>query len=282
VIGLATCRDLPELTGGEQLHFQELSKRTECSIVVWNDPQESWRKCSQIIVRCTWDYSSNVLEFLKWIDRVEAAGIRLHNPPNILRWNSDKLYLRDLVARGVLIPETVWIPRGKLTEELLAESVHGPSVLKPTVSAGAYDTHRVSPENVGNVFELLREVNLHKGLMLQPFIEEVVSPGEYSLMYFANEYSHAVLKTPRPGDFRVQPRYGGEQVTATVAPEIVTQARGVLEKIPFAEKPLYARVDGVIREGQFVLMELELIEPYLFLEFGDGADSALAKLVYPS
>lgn len=257
--------------------FQELCRRTNCKIVVWDDPRELWRECSEIIIRCTWDYSSRLIEFLKWIDRVEQAGIRLHNSPDTLRWNSDKLYLKDLAARGVEIPPTVWIGREKLTRELLLKHVTGPCVIKPTVSAGAYNTLRVSPETIDDVLEKLAPVNRDKGFMLQPFIPEVVEPGEYSLIFFQKDYSHAVLKTPASGDFRVQPRYGGLQRAAEVSRESIAQARFVLDQIPFAGIPLYARVDGVIRGGKFLLMELELIEPYLFLEFGDGAAALLAS-----
>ncbi len=279
MIGLATSRELPELSGGEQLLYGALCERGECAIVVWDDPQESWRACETIIIRCTWDYSGRVIEFLKWIDRVEAAGIRLENAPDILRWNSDKLYLRDLAVRGVTIPPTVWIGREKLTRELLQRHVTGPCVIKPTVSAGAYNTLRVSPETIDEVLAQLGGLNEHKGLMLQPFIPEVQEPGEYSLIFVRNEFSHAVLKTPAPGDFRVQPRYGGVQAATTVGADVIAQARAALAAIPFQAVPLYGRVDGIVRGGQFVLMELELIEPYLFWEFGEGSVTRFAKVV---
>jgi len=278
MIGLATDRELPELSGGEQLLYRALCERKNCRILIWDNPDETWRECDEIIVRCTWDYSWRIIEFLKWIDKVEAAGIRLHNAPNILRWNSDKLYLRDLAARGVAIPPTVWIGREKLTRELLVKHVTGPCVIKPTVSAGAYNTLRVSPETIEEVLEKLAPVNREKGFMLQPFMPEVVEPGEYSLIFLRKEFSHAVLKTPAAGDFRVQPRYGGVQGAAQMNAETIGQARAILDAIPFTEEPLYARVDGVLRDGRFVLMELELIEPYLFWEFGDGAAAKFASV----
>ena len=277
MIGLATDNTLPELSGGEQLLYQELCRRTECKIVIWDDPQESWRECSQIIIRTTWDYSYHLPEFLNWIEQVERAGIRLHNSTEIIRWNCDKKYMRDLAERGVSIPETHWIPRGTLTPEMLAKMVTEPSVIKPTVSGGAKDTYRVSPENVHDVAEQLKQVSLEKDLMLQTFIPEITNPGEYSLIFFRNEFSHAVLKTPAVGDYRVQSKYGGLYQGVEVPSGIVEQARFVLDQISFAEAPLYARVDGILRDGKFMLMELELIEPYLFLEFGDGAATLLAS-----
>lgn len=188
MIGLATSSALPELIGGESLLLQELKKRGPCEPVIWNDPAETWRDCSVIIVRTPWDYMFHVREFLQWIDKVEAAGITLYNSPNVLRWNSDKFYLRDLAARGVKVIETTWIPRGKLTKELLSEAMHGPSVLKPTVSGGAYDTHRVSFDNIDEMLKLMSKVNIEKSLMLQPFVPEILSPGEYSLIFFDKEF----------------------------------------------------------------------------------------------
>ena len=277
MIGLATDNTLPELSGGEQLLYQELLRRTESKVVIWNDPQESWRECSQIIIRTTWDYSYHLPEFLKWVEQVERAGIRLHNSADIIRWNCDKKYMRDLAERGVSIPETHWIPRRTLTPELLAKLVTEPCVIKPTVSGGAKDTYRAMPENVHEVAEQIKQVSLEKDLMRQTFIPEITNPGEYSLIFFRNEFSHAVLKTPASGDYRVQSKYGGLYQGVEVPSGIVEQARFVLDQVPFAEAPLYARVDGILRDGKFMLMELELIEPYLFLEFGDGAATFLAS-----
>lgn len=277
MIGLATDSTLPELIGGEQLLYQELSRRTECKIVIWDDPQESWRECSEIVIRTTWNYSYHLPEFLSWIEHVERAGIRLHNSTEIVRWNCDKKYMRELAARGVSIPETHWILRGTLTQELLESLVTKPCVIKPTVSGGAKDTYRISPESIREVAEQLKQVATEKDLMLQAFIPEITNPGEYSLIFFRNEFSHAVLKTPAAGDYRVQSKFGGLYQGVEVSSGAIEQARFVLEQIPFEEVPLYARVDGVLRDGQLILMELELIEPYLFLEFGDGAATVLAS-----
>lgn len=277
MIGLATDSTLPELSGGEQLLYRELLRRTECKVVIWDDPQESWRECSEIIIRTTWDYGYHLPEFLSWIAQVKRAGIRLHNSAEIIRWNCDKKYMCELAARGVSIPETHWIPRGTLTQELLESLVTEPCVIKPTVSGGAKDTYRISPDSIREVAEQLKQVAIEKDLMLQSFIPEITNPGEYSLIFFRNEFSHAVLKTPAAGDYRVQSKFGGLYQGMEVSSGTIEQARFVLDQIPFVEAPLYARVDGILRDGKFILMELELIEPYLFLEFGDSAATLLAS-----
>ncbi|MCC6475513.1 hypothetical protein IT157_00545 [bacterium] len=277
VIGLATWRELPELTGGEKLLFEELVRRgVAAKIVVWDDAN-TWRDCSEIIIRCTWDYSSRLPEFLKWIDEVERAGITLHNSPDIIRWNSDKHYLRELEMRDVKIPQTVWFPRGGDLHSFLKENGIGTQIIKPTVSAGAYNTYRVSPETIEEVVAALEQVAREKDLMLQEYMPEIESPGEYSLIFFRNEFSHAVLKTPAQGDFRVQPRYGGQQEAVQISEKLMTQAKWILEQIPFVKRPLYARVDGIVRDSEFILMELELIEPYLFLEFGENSAARFAS-----
>lgn len=277
MIGLATASIHPELSGGEHLFFEELTRRGACRIIIWDDPCESWRECEQIVVRTTWDYSWRLPEFLKWIERVESAGIRLYNPPAILRWNMDKRYLLELQERGVVIPKTTWIPRGTFCEEMLRRHVSEPSVIKPAVSAGAYDTFCVSTDNIPEVTDKLKDVARHKDLLLQEFVPEILTPGEYSLIFFRGTFSHAVLKTPASGDFRVQPRYGGQQETTQVDADVICQALKVLSAIPFEDVPLYARVDGVLRDGRFILMELELVEPYLFLECHPEAVTHLAS-----
>jgi len=279
VIGLATSRELPELSGGEMLLYKEIARRRACKIIAWDDPNEAWRECDEIIIRCTWDYSWRLGEFLAWIDRVEAAGIRLYNSADVVRWNIDKRYLLELRERGVRIPETTWIARGELTAARLAECVLGECVIKPAVSAGAYNTLRVTPTRVREVAAELAEVSREKDILVQEYVQEIESPGEYSLIFLRGEFTHAVLKSPAAGDFRVQPRYGGVQRAATVTGQTIEQAKHALDVIPLDETPLYARVDGVLRGSEFVLMELELIEPYLFWEFGEGAAAILASLL---
>ena len=186
---------------------------------------------------------------------------------------------RDLELRGIKIPHTVWFPRGGDLIKFLKENVRGDQIIKPTVSAGAYNTHRVSPETIEEVAASLEKVAREKDLMLQEYMPEIESPGEYSLVFFRNEFSHAVLKTPAQGDFRVQPRYGGQQIGVEVSEEMIAHARDILTKILFDDAPLYARVDGMGRHSEFILMELELIEPYLFLEFQERAVILLSNSI---
>jgi glutathione synthase/RimK-type ligase-like ATP-grasp enzyme len=191
-----------------------------------------------------------------------------------VRWNLDKRYLRDLAARGVPIVPTLWIEPGDGTtpEEAvrrIAEAGWPELVVKPTVSAGAWRTLRLRREEVGGRLDWLRESLAAGGLMAQPFLPEIVREGEHSLLFFDGVLSHAVLKRPRDGDFRVQWAHGGREVPVTPAASTVAEARAVLDAAPSAG--LYARVDGVLRDGRLLLMELEQIEPYLFLGGAPGS-----------
>lgn len=228
---LVTWSGLPELAEDDRLLLAHLDARA----VVWDDPAVDWRAFDAVVIRSTWDYHKRIGEFRAWIDRLDASGARLWNPPALLRWNTHKRYLIDLAARGVNVVPT-----------LLTSRV----VVKPAVSATAYRTHVLDP------FE--------QEMLVQPFIDEVITGGEWSLIFFAGAFSHAVIKRARAGDFRVQSEFGGTSEVATPDASLIEDARNILRTI---EEPwLYARVDAVVRDGRLLLMELEMTEPSLFLD----------------
>ncbi|HYG96637.1 MAG TPA: hypothetical protein VD741_05960, partial [Solirubrobacterales bacterium] len=225
-------------------------------------------------------YDEKYAEFLSWARRVDAATA-LRNPAATIAWNSDKTYLRELAAQGVRIVPTVWVERGAETdlEEILAQEGWAEAVVKPVVDLGARNLRRARP---GEGSAALESVLRHHGAMVQPFLPSLEAEGELSLIYIGGAFSHAVRKRPAKGDFRVQSIWGG-----TVAPaepearqaELAEQALGQLDEVP-----LYARVDLVEGpEGATCLIELELIEPNLYMSTHPGAparlaDAALAQL----
>jgi Glutathione synthase/Ribosomal protein S6 modification enzyme (glutaminyl transferase) len=235
--------------------------------VSWRDETTDWNAFELVVVRTPWDYHNDPKAFLAVLRKIDGSNARLENPFSLMEWNLDKRYLRELEARGTKIVPTIWSNSGiseKAFSDWQAVFDSEELIIKPTVSATAKDTFRSRSFDAG-----LTEIFAHRSFMVQPFINSVVDEGEFSLFYFSGEYSHAISKSPKRGDFRVQEEHGGlilavepEQKLRETADEIVTEL----------EPMLYARVD-LVRDGSgdFMLMELELIEPALY--FRMNADS---------
>jgi glutathione synthase/RimK-type ligase-like ATP-grasp enzyme len=203
-------------------------------------------------------------KFLRWIADLESANVPVFNPAPLLRWNANKSYLRELEAKSIAIVPTFW-PEGNgvvsLESNLRGLGWHK-AVVKPRISATAYRTQLVTAENASTAQPLFDDLRRGPGVMLQKFMDGIATEGEWSLIFFAGTFSHAVIKRPKPGDFRVQNDFGG---TAQLADPPAPVLESAVRVVSAVDPTLYARVDGVVEEGQFRIMELELIEPMLFL-----------------
>ncbi|HET6344175.1 MAG TPA: hypothetical protein VFH51_04540, partial [Myxococcota bacterium] len=235
----------------------------------WGATDVNWRAFDAVVLRTCYGYHTRLAAFEAWL----AGGARFLNPAPLVRWNADKTYLRQLEGQGTSIVPTAWLPRGivaRLTD-LMVERAWDEVVVKPTVSAGAMHTRRLTRAQAAEADGWLATVLADHAMMVQPFLPEVCAEGEWSLLFFGGALSHAVLKVPRVGDFRVQGEHGGS-FTMQAPP---AAARAVAERLlaSLDGSAVYARVDGVMQGGAFLLMELELIEPYLYL----GADSQAAE-----
>lgn len=270
-IAFVTCVKYPNLTEDDAITLPLLGRLGIHTLAaIWDEPVLRWEKFHAVILRSCWDYHHRPAAFRRWVDLQDAAGVKLWNPARIVRWNMNKVYLRDLAARGVAIPKTIWIEAGESIDLALVlnQSALDSAVVKPAISATAHMTFRTSPAQAAEDQSKLEAILRNSGALVQEFMPEVSTRGEWSLLFFEGKYSHAVLKRPQEGDFRVQHDFGGSYRAATPPPAFITQAEAILRMV---DQPLlYARVDGVERGGQFVLIELELIEPALFL----GADAA--------
>jgi hypothetical protein len=233
--------------------------------VVWDDPNVPWADYDAVVIRSCWDYHLRPDAFRVWIARLEALGVPLWNPGPLVRWNMDKGYLRDLAARGVRIVPTYWGDRGTRASLVSILDEHGWSeaVVKPRISASAHETWRTTRDRAADDQPRFDAVAAASGVLVQPFLEEVATAGEWSLCFFSGVFSHAVLKRPSEGEFRVQSHLGGTHAVAVPDAALVADAERVVSTI--AGPWLYARVDGCVVGGAFHLMELELIEPLLFL-----------------
>jgi glutathione synthase/RimK-type ligase-like ATP-grasp enzyme len=216
-----------------------------------------------------WSYHLDLAGWTRRLDALAAAGARTVNPLASLRWNTHKTYLAELEAAGAPIVPTLFVPA--LTAAAIAEAhdrFGDQLIAKPQVSAGAFATVRIV---AGRPFEGAPT----GAAMLQPFLPAVGGEGELSLLYFGGRFSHAIAKVAQAGDFRVQYQYGGVNTPIDPPPEAMAAAEQVLAAAP----PLtYARVD-LVRDptGRMRLMELEAIEPDLFLEHAPDAGAAFAR-----
>jgi hypothetical protein len=270
-IALVTCAEHPALYAEEGSVLPMLRDRGIAGeAVVWSDPSIDWAGFDAVVLRSVWDYFLRYDEFKAWLTRVEAVT-RVWNSPSLVRWNMDKRYLRDLRERGVSIVPTVFCEQGAPANiaEIVRERGWLHAILKPAVSGAANRTHRVDATSAETHQAELDDILRNTSALVQPFMPEIQTEGEWSLFYFGCVFSHAVLKAPASGDYRVQSDFGGTAALVTPPEWMRAQVSKVLEALP--EASVYARIDGVRRGEEFLLMEAELVEPYLFTAAAPGA-----------
>ena len=275
-VAWVTYKTLNDSAPDDRLAAEAVRRRgVRVDAVVWDDPAVDWSAYDAMVIRSCWDYQYSPEKFVQWLDALEASGVRVFNSLPVVRWNHDKKYLRDLEARGVEIAPTHWCVRGTAPsiEEVMASHGWKKAVVKPTISGTAMSTWVVSPDDGVNHDVELAALLAKRDMMIQEFVPEILD-GEWSLAFFGGEFSHAVVKRAKAGDFRVQNEHGGSWAQETASAELVEAARRVLGCVE--EALLYARVDGVVRDGTFVLMELELIEPMLYIGANEGAAEMFA------
>lgn len=242
----------------------------------WRQTQQSWSDFAAVVIRTPWDYQEAPDDFIAVLREIDASTARLENPLSIVRWNLDKCYLREMHERGCRIVPTIWDAAYDPGEFSRWQDHFGVSelVIKPTVSATAVHTYRLSE------FEpALKDVFRARRFMVQPFMRNIVAEGEYSLFYFNSVFSHAINKSPKPSDFRVQEEHGGIITSVVPGRELLRVSDEVLATI--GQSLLYARID-LVRDDQdqFCLMELELIEPALYLRMDPRAPAAFANAIH--
>lgn len=279
-VALVTCAKFPDLPPDDQPLRDALRARGgEVHAAVWDDPRIDWSAFDLAVVRATWDYCDRHGEFLEWTRRA-AARTRLFNPADVVAWNSHKRYLAELTARGFETPRTIWLERGARADlaALLRDARFERAIVKPVIGATARHTVLADASSTAAAQAHLDARLAEEAMAVQEFLPRVLSEGELSLAFFDGEFSHAVRKRPAPGDFRVQVEHGGSTVPAAVAPSLVAYARAILAAAP--APTLYARVDLVEDPGGAPkLMELELIEPELYLRHAPGSAERLAEAI---
>jgi glutathione synthase/RimK-type ligase-like ATP-grasp enzyme len=247
----------------------------DAEVVVWHDPDVDWASFDLVVIRSTWDYFDRLDEYLGWADHVAEVS-RIINSPTIIRWNSHKGYLLELGEHGIPVLPTLALARGTADPvDRMVATGWDEVVIKPAVDGGARGALKApaaSPDAAAHLRALVADVDA----IVQPYAASVAA-GEVSLFFFGGELSHAVRKVPKPGDYRVQALHGGsEQVHDPTRAEFDV-ARRAMGLAPDAL--VYARVDLIDVAGQPTLMELELIEPDLFLRMAPGSVERFAAAV---
>jgi len=229
--------------------------------VVWSDPHIDWNQFDLALIRSTWDYLDASELFLNTLAKIESSSCRLFNPFPAVRWNMDKHYLFDLQKQGVPIIPTYLMSDLELDglHEVFVEKEWHSVVLKPTVGLAGSNTYRIPLDDLEKTLTNLRASQPLSEYLIQPFIENIITEGEWSFVYFNRELSHVLLKKPAPNDYRVQGIYGGTIQSAQPQPRDLGQAEAVLDKLSL--DILYARLDFVRVDGEMSVMEVELIEP---------------------
>ncbi len=283
-IALATGARYPDLPADERLVIPALAELgVAAEPVVWDAGAVEWTAFDAVVIRSCWDYHLRVESFLAWLDRLGRLGVPVLNPPRLIRWNADKRYLLELAEREVAIVPTRFVERGapdarqallRALDELGTEE----AVVKPAVSASAHGTWRTSRTQAEADAPAFGALVAAGDVLVQPLVPAVAQAGEWSVVCFAGVPSHTVLKRPAHGDWRVQGELGGTAERLSMPVAVLEQAERVLVAAGATAAP-YARVDGCVLDDRFVLMELELIEPQLYLALEPEAPRRFARSI---
>ena len=284
IVALVTCRaargldeDMPPLLTALE------AAGARAAIVDWDDDGVDWARFDLALLRSAWDYTERLPQFLTWVERTAAVTLLL-NPPPVVRWNSDKHYLRALDGAGVPVVPTMFLEAGveplPVLEQFLAHDRCAEVVVKPAVGAGSRDARRHARADIDEILAHLRPLlAAGRSMMLQPYLESVDREGETALIYIEGAFSHAIRKGP------LLPA-GAPSTAGLFAPEEITRrapgadelavAGSAVAQVPF-ERLLYARVD-LIRDvaGGPRVLELEITEPSLFFAYADAAPRFVA------
>jgi len=279
-ICFVTCRTWPEISESDRLVQRALEARgAVVEARAWNAPGADWDGFDAIVLRSNWDYHFEPDAFLGWLDRLERAGALIFNPPALVRWNLTKAYLLELARAGVPTVATIILEEATRAglEAVMAGRGWSRVVMKPAISASAHDTRLVSGATMNDAVAALESGAIRRPVLVQPFVEEIQTRGEWSLVFIDGRLTHAVLKRPAAGEFRVQPRLGGTVETPPVPDGVRAVAVAALAALPLP--PLYARIDGVETAAGFQVMEVEVNEPGLFFPHAPPAAVRFAEVL---
>ncbi len=275
-IAIATCRKMPDLTPSDAVLAEALARRgARVTAAPWNADFEPFAQSDLTVIRSTWDYFDVAGDFAAWTRRLEEATATL-NPPALLRWNMTKAYLFELAGKGAPVP-----PSRKISPDAasIAAAMDAlgleEAIVKPLSGGTASGLSRVRRDDAAALTQAASILNGES--MVQPFLPEIASHGETSLVFFGGAFSHAILKTPKAGDIRVQEDHGGRAAPVEAPGWAIDEAARILSLCP--GETAYARVDAVLFDDHMALMEVELVEPELFFVYRPETADRLADIL---
>lgn len=279
-LALITWSGLPEGAASERLLLPHLSEAgIKTRILDWRTPGFDFSQFDLLVLRSCWDYHLRAAEFTEWLRRAACEATVLNSLTTVM-WNQNKFYLQELERLGIEIAPTIFTTGREAigTEERWRIKQWPQIVVKPAVSASAHKTCLMDGVALPTDAELARQMG-DELFLIQQFIPEIQTHGEISFIYIDGIFSHAVLKRPAAGDFRVQQEHGGSAETFLPSSELLDQSNQIAAAVQQVRESLYCRIDAVARDGKLVLMELELIEPELFLGLAEGAAERFVEAI---
>jgi glutathione synthase/RimK-type ligase-like ATP-grasp enzyme len=259
-IAIATYDKLPDLTFNDQLLIPIFRENGyTVSPEIWDNSEVDWSSYDIVLIRSTWDYYLKPVEFKNWISQFINSKTRLINSAEMVLKNSHKFYLKELANQGVSIIPTIFSSEKIELEKL---KIWEKIVIKPAVSAGSHETEIFEVKTLTQ--EVLDNKTRTGDWLVQPFLEEIKDAGEISMLFFGGNFSHAIQKVPKSGDFRVQKQFGAQYLKFEPSTTLLSIANNIVEIA--GKESIYARIDGVMTQNGFLLMEVEMIEPDLFFE----------------
>lgn len=278
-IGFITCQEFPHLTSDDRLLFP-LFKAAGIEIVpvIWDQPTD-YNEFDLLVFRSAWDYHNKTTSFFAWLQELKQIKTPIANPIAIIEQNYDKYYLKDIYDKGFSIIPTLFFEHVKAINlaKIMEEMNWQKGVIKPTISMSAYHTYSFDQSNYKEIQRQLTKFYGTTKVMVQKFAPEITSIGEWSLVFFDKKYAMTALKKPKKGDFRVQSELGGTMTFPEPPTNIIAQAEAILNS--YEADILYARMDGIIHNGQFQLMEAELIDPELYFSASEKGRKAFLEAI---
>ncbi|EFA82209.1 hypothetical protein PPL_04632 [Heterostelium album PN500] len=290
-IGFVTSTAFPNLDEDDHIMVKNAINQYECEYCIWDDNEVQWQSFDLLIIRSVWDYVHKFELFKRWMKKIELLGIQVLNDFNIIRWNWNKNYLKELEQAGVSIVPSLFVESTSIPKSLLQYAQEGIQlkkfnknqykfVLKPCVGASSYGTYQFTLDNWSDYQQEFSNLVKVSDMIIQPFVETIQSDGETSFIFFNKKFSHSIVKHPSKDDFRVQENYGGTyEKNKNLTQDEIDIAQSIMDYVGKKGKILYTRIDMLRYNNRLCLSECELFEPTLYFMNDDKIAKKFVSMI---